>query len=206
MNKEKALHQIDSIYRTIRSNFMSTVPANYMIAVGIAIMAIPLVQYMFSHAIDSVITSSLSRYASPVIFALRTIFYWSFFIILPQFFPEHSQARQDQHPVIQQIWSLGQIFPIIPISTAAVLGYAGYSSLIMPVVLILVGCVFGMYGRFLSPIVTTVAWGYIIAGLVGIHLTSYHIPNLWIYLLIYQGAGCIAIGLFLHYAQRQTVR
>jgi hypothetical protein len=91
---------------------------------------------------------------------------------------------------------MGKFFPIIPNSTASALYISGYSQLISPIVLIQVGILFSFFGRFTHYIVNVIAWSYIAAGIAGIYAANL-VPNLWIYLVIYQGVLLIVMGVAL---------
>lgn len=104
--------------------------------------------------------------------------------------------------LVKKVFDVGVLFPIIPISTAGMLALIGQIDLISPVVLILTGTLFVLYGQFSSRIVNVVAWANIIAGLIGIYATTYMIDHLWIYLVMYQGLTFIVMGFVLRYMQQ----
>ncbi len=195
--QEAALRQIDDIHNILYGNVKKIISGNRMIATGICIAAIPLIELFLSVYVDPFLLTA--GVTTPLIFLLRTVFYWSLFIGIAKLFPSNTPL----HPVTKQAFSISRLFPIIPIATAAMLAYVGYAALISPFILIILGCLFAFLGQFSQPIVTAIAWSYVIGGLVGVYLTTLSIDHLWMYLVAYQGLGCIAIGLYTRWENRE---
>jgi hypothetical protein len=202
MNKERALRQIDDIYQTMKGSFRAIISGSYMIAVGCAITMIPVMEMAFSVTLDPMLIGWGGSWGPPLIFMTKTLFYWALFMGIAYSFAEHARTKALMHPVLKKIWSLGSTFPIVPIAMAAVMAQCGYAGLVIPIVLILVGCLYALFGQFSSYIVTVVAWSYILGGLAGIYLSTLQITHLWKYLVVFQGIGIIIMGLVLAYEQR----
>ncbi len=196
LSKDTALKQIDEIYKVIKNDAQVIIPGKLMVAVGIAIMAIPLIELVLSTYIDPLLLSAGATTA--IIFALRTLFYWSIFTGIGKF----SSDPRAMHPIVKKAWEVGKFFPIVPVATAAALAATGYSELIAPMTLILVGCLYALFGQFTPTIVSVTACAFIAGGLAGIFLTTLGIPHLWMYLVVYQGLGCVLMGTSLLCKQR----
>lgn len=196
ITKNNALERIQEIHQVIQQSLLFTLPGKLLMAIGTGITLIPLVEWLLHSFIDPVLVSYGATDA--IIFVLRTIFYWSSFSILSTYF----HSNNEMHPAIKKAWGLNLLFPLIPVSTAAMLSLAGYSELIMPIVLILIGCFWALVGRFTSTIITALACIYLIIGIGSIYLATLSIPHFWMYLLEVQGIGCIVAGIALHLQQK----
>lgn len=192
MNKEQALRQINEIHHLIEGNLKQTISGPSMVATGLGIMAIPFIEWFFNGTVDPLLKQVTIK-SWMLIFAWRTVFYWVLFWNISRYFSK----SEIKNIFVEKIFNIEKIFPIIPVAVSAVLALSGYTNLIAPIVLILVGCLFALFGQFSSFIVSCVAWANIIVGMVGIWLTTYHIDNLWAYLVGYQGLMIMLMGFFL---------
>ena len=197
INKDDALNQINEINKVIQGDLAVLIPGKLMMAIGAAIIAIPCIETIFSVTIDPLLNAVHASFS--MIFILRTIFYWTLFTCIDKYI---SPKREQMHPVIKKAWERQKFFPIISVATAAALAITGHGELICPIILILVGCLFALFGQFTPFIVTAVACSYIIGGIIGIYISTLPIPHLWMYLVSYLGLGLILMGLILHYQQR----
>lgn len=200
INKQEAVRQVDEIYALIKGNLHIVLSSTYMIAIGCAIACIPLLELFFNQIVDPTLIRIFSFQAPYIIFALRTIFYWALFMLIR--YVVRTKQEIEPNAFVKKLCDVGRLFPIIPVSTAAALALIGYSDIITPIVLILIGTFFVILGQFAPPILSIVAWANIIAGLIGIYISSYGINHLWIYLLVYQGCTFIIMGIVLHYLQQ----
>lgn len=198
-NKEIALQQVDIIFKTIQGNFKAVISGTKMIATGIAIAAIPLMEWIFRITLDPIIEQSVTH-SAPLLFFLRTVFYWTFFVVLGNYFNPQGN-RPEIHPLIKKIWNIGKYFPIIPVATAAVMALSGYSILISPIIMIQIGCLLAVFGLFTSRVVQAIAWCFIVVGISSIYISTLAISNLWIYLVIFQGLALIMMGIILNREQ-----
>lgn len=194
-NKNNAIERIDEIYNVIQKNFLVMLPGKLLITIGTAITMIPFIELFLSTYIDPQLINLGATQA--MMFLARTVFYWTSFTLICK----SSHEKPTIHPAIKRAWGLNDFFPILPITTAAMLAFTGNTELIMPMVLILVGCLWMLIGRFTSPIITGLALSLFIAGIAGIYLSTLGIPHLWKYLLMYQGISCFIAGLILHIQQ-----
>jgi hypothetical protein len=81
---------------------------------------------------------------------------------------------------------LGVIFVLI---------YLGQRNLMYPMVYILLGILFNLYGRFATKTVFYVSWSYIILGLAYVALTSLNFQYLWVIFTTYMGLTYILMGI-----------
>jgi len=69
----------------------------------------------------------------------------------------------------------------------------------LPFVLILVGILFNLYGRFSLKIISWISWSYIFLGLLYGFLTQYEATrNMWMFVTTYWGLSYIVMGYYLH--------
>jgi hypothetical protein len=196
----EAMRQIDEIYAVIKGNLKGAISSTQMIVVGAMVACIPVVEAIFDNTIDPIVAQIAPSNAMYILFALRTAFYWGIFTFAGRFFAPRTKAAPNA--LVKQLFELGKLFPMIPVATAAMLALVGQSDLIAPLILIMIGMLFVIFGQFSSPVVSRIAWANIIAGLAGIYLSSLHINNLWAYLVVYQGLTFILMGILLNSAQK----
>lgn len=195
MDKNQAVQQINDIYTIIEGNIRTIIPWQNIFFTGIGVMGIPAMEYLLSTFVDPIYGYT----GQPgITFLFRSAFYWMLFLGI---------ARRTKKPkknlLLEKVFSIGRLFPIIPVTTAAALSYTGYSDLISPIVLILVGCLFALYGQFSSCTMRIVAWANILGGIVGILLIPYFGDHLWRYLVCYQGLTMVIMGIILRHTQDQ---
>jgi hypothetical protein len=196
----EAMRQIDDIYSIIKGNLSMAVSWSHMVAVGIGVMCIPLSEWVFNQTIDPLIYTYIFK-SRIILFFWRTIFYWGLFNVIERLFgAEHMNFGSNR--LVEKVFNIGKIFPIIPIATSGALAFVGLSHIIAPIVLILTGSLYIVFGQFMSAVVSIVAWINIIVGLMGIGLAGYMINNLWMYLVIYQGCTFVIMGIVLRYLQK----
>lgn len=198
-DKDMAINQINQIHATIENAVRATISGPHMVAIGCGVAAIPLFEIFLAHTLDPLIQSWNLAHTTPLLFGLRTIFYWSLFANIARMLP---QDRTVSHPFIQKLMRAFRWYPLIPITTAALLAQYGYVDLIAPIVLILIGSLHVIIGQFAPWIMSAVAWSWIGAGLIGIALSTMQIPYLWQGLVIFQGIGLIIIGLYAYNTER----
>ncbi len=198
MSKNNAIEKIDEIYHVIQKSFLVMLPGKLLIGIGLGITSIPLFEYFFINYADPLIIASTAPY--PTCFILRTIFYWTAFTLLSKWLA----PRPSIHPAIQRAWGLNDLFPIIPVATGGMLALIGHKELVMPIVMIFVGCYWALIGRFTSPIITALAGVYITVGIGSIYLSTFNIPHLMFILLAFQGIGCTIAGFVLAAQQRSN--
>jgi hypothetical protein len=193
-----ALAQINNIFSILEQNFKTALSGSLMIATGVGIMLIPLCELLFAKTIDPVLSGLVgSCMSSSVIFGLRTLFYWTCFSLIGRRYASDA----GQNALIKKIFDgIGKPFPIIAVTTAASMACAGYSAIIAPMMLLLVGILFFFFAQFTATLVRYHAFNLIIAGIAGIWLSLLHLPFLWMLLVIYQGCSFVVMGIMLNKA------
>jgi hypothetical protein len=192
---QDAMRQIDEIYALIQGNLKGAISGAHMITMGAMVACIPLVELFLKTTIDPIIQQAVPNNASYILFALKTVFYWGIFAVAGRY--SHTRTKATPNALVKQLFELGKLFPLIPLATAAMLALIGQSDLIAPIILILIGMLFVIFGQFSSPIVSRIAWAIIIAGLGGIYLSTQGIAHLWAYLVIFQGLAFMLMGALL---------
>jgi hypothetical protein len=195
-SKEQALSHIQEIHATIEQTLTATLASAPVLAVGVLVTLIPGIEYFLGTYIDPLITTT--EYELYVKFAYRIALYWLSSIVIARCVSTKAEDAT-QHPFIKKMFRAFTFYPLIPISTAAVLAHTGHSDLIAPFLLILIGSLHVIIGQFTSRVVTIVAWNWIVVGLAGIYLVNYNIPYMWQILVASQGLGFIIIGLYTRY-------
>lgn len=194
-----AMRQIEDIYSIVQNNLKITLSGPLMIATGLAVAAIPLAEWVFALTIDPFFNTI--PYAFPISFAVRTALYFFAFNKISSYF---DLRRPRRNPLLSKIFKgIGRPFSYIVLATAFVLARTGYASLIAPIILILIGIEFLFFGQFSDKIVRTVAYNLIFAGIFGIWLSILNIPDLWRYLVIYQGLSFVVMGAILNQPEKQ---
>jgi hypothetical protein len=194
MNSNEALQRINEIHKVIESSNKAIFSGERMIVTGVLVTLIPLIeiatQYLtFGH--------EFGEKDGLYIALIHTIFYWALFKAVGKLSPYKKAAPYEQHPLIEKAFSLGRPFFVSIMGVVFVLSFTEQYQLIHPIVFILLGLLFNLYGRFTVKAVTMIAWSYIFLGFIYALLNKQHIPHLWIYMTIYNGLSYIAMGIFL---------
>lgn len=197
VSKSEALERIEEISQAMRQSLSVILPGTMFIAIGVAVAMIPGVEFLLQSFVDPILVGW--KVPVSVIFLLRTVFYWGSFALLSGLFRHEAVV----HPAIKKAWGLNLLYPLIPVATAGMLALIGHAVLAMPIVLILVGLFYALIGRFTHVALTGLAISYIVVGIGSIYLTTFNIPSLYLYLLLFQGIACMIAGLVMHYSNRQ---
>lgn len=199
MDTNEALRKIDEINEVLQSSNRAVFSGRALMLYGIVVLFIPLIgigtQWLtFGH--------DFGRFHVLYVTLSNSVFYWALMAGLRRVLVGEKRERAD-HPLIRQAFSatkpaLGAIFAAI--FSLAVIGQPQF---IYPVVMLLLGVMFSIYGRFTIPAVSWFAWSFIAAGAVQIVLTKQEIPYLPFYFLAYNGLAYIVMGLLLLREERQ---
>lgn len=193
-HKDFALHQIDSIYKTIQDNLKISVHAPEIIVNGLAIAAIPFLEYLLTLTMDPII-KPLTLYPYIIVFISRAIFYWGLFETISIYFEKKHTTKGN--PLLKKLAETNTFFPIIPVATAIALDVTHNENLIAPTIVIILGSQLLQFSNFTSPILKTTAWIQIFIGLISILLTQYSIDNLWAYTINFYGLSLALAGIIL---------
>ncbi len=191
-----ALAQINTIFSVLERNLRTALSGPLLIATGMGITLIPLFELLFSLSVDPIITQLVNtNMCQIVIFIQRTLFYWTSFALIGR----HFSTKTGKNPFLEKIFDdIGKPFPFIAVATGGVMAFAGYSALISPIILLLIGTLFLFFGQFTTAVVRYNAYNLIAAGIIGVWLSTLHIPHLWMFLVVYQGLSFISIGIILN--------
>jgi hypothetical protein len=201
MNSNEALQKINEIHQVIEGSNKAIFSGKRMIANGVLVTLIPLIEIstqFLTFGYDFGENSGLK------ISLIHTVFYWALFSLLSKLPPFKKTDKNQTHPLIRKAFSLGKPFLFSIIGSIIALSVIGQFQLIHPITLILIGLLFNLYGKFTIPAVSYIAWSYIILGIAYIIMSKGQIPNLWIYVTVYNGLSYVAMGMLLSREQRTT--
>lgn len=194
MNQSEALQKIDEIHRVIESSNRGIFSGERMMVNGFLVALIPILEILtqgltFGHKFgDNTVA---------IMMAIHFVFYWLLFKGVMKAIPYKKTNPSQQHPLINKAFSLGKLFGLTIFAVAVVLCLTKQYQLIHPMVFIILGLMFSIYGRFTVPMVSYIAYSYIAFGLVYLYLNQFEIPYLWAYMVVYNGLSYIVMGLFL---------
>jgi len=199
MDSNEALLKINEIHKVIESSNKAIFSGERMIVTGAIVTIIPVIEvathyFTFGH--------DFGENAGLIISLIHTFFYWFLFTMVGKFSPYKKTDPNQQHPLIQKAFSLSRPFFVSIMGMIVALSVTGQFQMIHPFVFILLGLLFNLYGRFTINAMTYIAWSYIVIGFIYTVLTKYQIPNLWIYMTIYNGLSYVAMGLLLRKEQK----
>lgn len=199
MKTEEALLKIEEINSIIQSSNRALFSGRHMMLYGIIVLLIPLIgmatQWLtFGHDFGTL--------QGPYTAIANTMFFWALSVGLSKILPKSKSVReQNQHPLIQKAFSISRPIMFAVMGVVAVFSLIGLGWVIYPVVLILIGIQFSVFGTFTIKPVSYLAWSYIAAGLLLAYLHSFEIPNLTFYFLVYNGITYILMGVLLQKAE-----
>lgn len=200
MDNEEALRKINEIHQVIEGSNQVMFSGERMIAIGIGVALIPLIECL-THGLSFSIDFGPNR--DFIVTLIHTIFYWALFGIGFKALPFKKTDFTQLHPLIRKAFSIYKPFLTGLFGLIFAFSAINQGQLIHPVVFILLGLYFSLYGRFSIPAVSYIAWSYIIIGPLYAYATKFDIPNLWIYLTVYNGLSYVLMGVLLR-RQRLT--
>jgi hypothetical protein len=197
METQEALKKIEEINAVIQSSNKALFSGKHMALYGVMLLLIPLIggitQWLtFGH--------DFGAYQSAYISLANTFFFWGLAFLIGRVVPRSNYYRQSRatlHPLIQKAFSLSKPIVFSIVGVVIVLSITNQSVIIYPVVFILLGLMFSIFGRFSIPAVSYIAWSYIFCGLLHFYLIQFNIPYLGIYFLVYNGLSYIFMGFLL---------
>ena len=199
MNNKEALQKIDEINRILQSSNRALFSGRHLIVYGVVVLFIPVIGYLtewltFGH--------DFGTYRVTYIALANAAFYTLLTKGLKNFVPRTDASKGEEHPLIQQAFSATR--PTLGAIIAAIfaLSTIGQPQFIYPVVLLLLGVMFSIYGRFTIPAVSLFAWSFIAAGALHLLLVPMGLPHLSFYFLVYNGLAYIVMGTLINRAER----
>lgn len=193
MDSNEALLRINEIHKVIESSNKAIFSGERMMVTGVFVTLIPAIELITRYLTFGY---DFGANAGMYIAVIHTIFYWGLFSLIGKVSPFKKSSGQ-QHPLIEKAFSLARPFFVSIMGLVFVLSFIEQYQLIHPIVFVLLGLLFNLYGRFTTKAVTYIAWSYIFLGFAYALLTKMQIPNLWIYMTVYNGLSYIAMGIFL---------
>ena len=198
METNEAIKRIDEISKIIESSNKVLFSGERMMVIGFMVALIPALewatQYMtFGH--------DFGTNSTFLITLIHTVFYWALFALVGKFLPWTKMDRTDMHPLIRKTFALTMPILISIFGVVFIFASIGQAQLIHPVVFLLLGFLFSIYGKFSIPAVSYIAWSYIFVGLIYAYLTQYNLPNAWVYFTVYNGLSYVLMGYFLRKAR-----
>lgn len=191
MDTKEALERIEEIHKVIESSNQAIFSGERMIVIGLLVALIPVIELLTKHLTFGV---DFGTNAGLVIALTHTVFYWALFTFVGRVLPFKKLNRETLHPLIKKAFSIKRPFMFAIFGVVFSLAAIGQYQLIHPVVFVLLGFLFSLYGRFSIPAVSYIAWSYVVVGVAYAYLTKFEVPNLWIYMTIYNGLGYVVMG------------
>lgn len=198
MNTTEAMQKIDEINEIIQSSNKYVFSGERMIVYGLMVAFIPLIEFAtknFTFGNDYLANADF------LVTVIHTGFYWTLFVGAGRLMPWRTN-KENLHPLIVKAFSVNKPLLVALFGVLFVFSAIKEYQLIHPVVFLLLGLMFSIYGRFSIPAVSYIAWSYIIGGLGYAYLTRFEIPHLWVCFTIYNGLSYIAMGYFLRGARK----
>ena len=202
MDKEQALKQIEEMSRLISASNRYLFCGPQMMFYGVLVMLIPVIEKYSVYLTFGYDFNKFGMWSPYVVCVIHIVFYWTLFSMFGKIVVQKfgSKNKLELHPLIHKAFRLYKpiVFSIFGIILMlAPMGEPG--RFILPFVLILVGILFNLYGRFSLKIVSWISWSYIFLGLVYGHLTQYEAArNMWMFITTYWGLSYIVMGYYLH--------
>jgi len=191
---KEALAQLEEITRIIESTNQLFFPGKRLIIYGIAILLIPLIELPTKYLTFG--NTVFSFFYLGVALA-HVLFYFAYFSIIKLIATRTFEKvnRGNAHPLLQRALAIHKTIVTIIALVVIVLTPLGYAALVAPLVYVLLGILFDVYGRFAGRVVRLFAWSYIILGFIfAILIQSHDIVRLWIVFNTYLGTSFIVMG------------
>jgi len=164
IDQQEALNKINEIHSIMESSNRALFSGERMMVMGALIALIPVLEIFskgltFGYEVNDV-----------AIMVVHIVFYWGLFSMIGKVLPYKKKSAQDLHPLIKKAFSLKVPFMVGIFGTMIAFAMVGKFELIHPVVFVLLGLMWCVFGRFSIPAVTYIAYSYIGLGLVYIYL------------------------------------
>ena len=200
MDQKEALEKINEIHGVIESSNRGIFSGEKMIVIGALVTLVPVIEMALSQ-LNSLFHGGD---AAPILMILHTVFWMALFYGVGKVMPWKVKGSQTMHPLIEKAFSLKTPFMLCIFGIMVTFASIGRYEFIHPLVLVVLGLMFSLYGRFTIPAVTYIAYSYIVLGFIYLYVSQMQvIPNLWIYIVVYNGLTYVLMGLFL---KREQVR
>ena len=201
MQREEALKQIELISKTIDADNQILLSPPILVIFGILLCLIPVIE---------IVTDGLT-FGIKMSDSVNMIIHWTVYIVLFGGISKTAhhylklKNNSSSHPLLKKVFKIK--FPLIVsiFGIAIIFSISGNGELIFPIVLILLGLLYNLFGQFSIQIVRVFSWTYIAAGLLLAYLTQFNLGSIIQFIfLIYLGASYMVMGLvILNYKTKQ---
>jgi len=197
MNTQEALEKIEEINTIVQSGNRIIFSGKMWIALGLYTLLVPVIGYFTQW-----LTFGHDFGASQVAYiAIADGFlFWGLGMLIIMFFKRRKDpgvAGDPVHPLIRKAFSI--VRPVCASFAGIIIIFSitGQGKFIYPMIFIIGGLMYSVFGKFSAPEMVYMAWSYIFAGLLFFYLRSYDIPLLDLYFVAYNGLSFVALGIFL---------
>ena len=204
MERTEALKQIDEINKIIQASNKVIFSGSRMILYGVLVLLIPAIEKGTVYLTFGYNFGEFGKLSPYLATLIHIGFYWLLFGYLGKLVTHYFNKKTETtiHPLIDRAFSLYRPIVVAIIGIVSILAPMGEPGrFIFPMVYILLGILFNLYGRFSLSIVTKISWSYIIFGLAYLFLTQFHLENLWMGFTTYLGLSYIVMGYTLNKEQ-----
>jgi len=200
MNTKEALEKIEEINTIVQSGNRIWSSGEIWIALGLYIFTIPVIGFFTQW-----LTFGHDFGASQVVYIsiVNGFFFWGLAFLIVWFLIKRIRhknlgvAKETVHPLIRKAWSINRPVYVSMAGIIIVFSITNQAIYIYPVIYIVSGLWFYVWGKFASPAMVNMAWSYVFGGLLFFYLRSYDIPYLDLYFALYNGISYLAIGMIL---------
>ncbi|MCO5142841.1 MAG: hypothetical protein M9962_07115 [Oligoflexia bacterium] len=197
MDTQEALKKIEEINTVIRSSNKALFSGRHMVLYGAIVLLIPVIGHLTKWLTFGYDFGSIQKIYTII---ANTLFFWGVSVFVSKLLPRsesYKKHNQSLHPLITKAFSITRPIALAIFGVVIIFSLTNRGEFIYPVVLILLGLMFSIYGKFTIDAVTYFAWSYIFCGLLHFYLLSYNIPYLAFYFLAYNGISYIIMGILL---------
>ena len=203
MDANEAIKKIDEINKVMESSNRALFSGEKMMAIGGMITLIPIIEI----GTKGMTFGNEALADNPMLLTIiHTVFYWALFSLLGRAIPSWRSDRESLHPLIKKAFGIHRQFLVTIMGSIFAFAAIGQFQFIHPIVFLLLGFLFSLYGKYSIPAVTCISWTYTVAGVLYLYLTKFHIPHLWVWFTLYNGLSYVLMGLFLCKASHASLK
>lgn len=185
----QALAQIEQMQQVLQGNNKLLFSGRKTIVIGVILCLVPLFELGFSHLLANMNLTAQILW--------RVIFYYLISLIGVKLVSRKQIAPSPLPQTLQKAVELHSLILKTLVLLNIALAFGGYSDLILPLDLILIGLVYNLLGRFTLKLLSYVSLSYILIGVVVIGLNNHLASNVWLAEIYYLGITYIIMGIFL---------
>jgi hypothetical protein len=194
MEAQEAIKKIDEINAVIRASNKALFSGRHMALYGIMLLLVPIIGYLTKWLTFGFNFGSYHAFYTAI---TNTAFFWGLALLIKRVVPRtdaYQKSRQNIHPLIEKAFSISRPIVLSIVGLVVILSLTHQSQYIYPTVLILLGIMFSIFGKFSIRAVSYIAWSLIACGLLHMYLIPYDIPRLEMYFLFYNGFAYLLMG------------